>query len=111
MRLALYQPDIAQNVGTILRLAACLGVPVHVIGPAGFDISDRALRRAGMDYIAHAAILGGALASTDPVLLRTLLRHRRLPETTRIALRMESGMNDGYQRLDDLLTTLLAETS
>jgi len=44
--------------------------------------------------LAHAAILGGALASTDPVLLRTLLRHRRLPETTRIALRMESGMND-----------------
>ena len=44
--------------------------------------------------LAHAAILGGALASTDPVLLRTVLRHRRLPETTRIALRMESGMND-----------------
>jgi tRNA (cytidine/uridine-2'-O-)-methyltransferase len=55
--LALYQPDIPQNAGNILRLAACLGVPVHVIGPAGFDISDRALRRAGMDYIAHAVIL------------------------------------------------------
>jgi tRNA (cytidine/uridine-2'-O-)-methyltransferase len=55
--LALYQPDIPQNAGNILRLGACLGVPVHVIGPAGFDISDRALRRAGMDYIAHALIL------------------------------------------------------
>ena len=55
--LALYQPDIPQNAGNILRLAACLGVPVHVIGPAGFDMSDRALRRAGMDYIAHALIL------------------------------------------------------
>jgi tRNA (cytidine/uridine-2'-O-)-methyltransferase len=53
MRLALYQPDIPQNTGTILRLAACLGVPVDVIGPAGFDMSDRNLRRAGLDYIAH----------------------------------------------------------
>ena len=53
MRLALYQPDIAQNTGTILRLGACLGIPVDVIGPAGFDMSDRALRRAGLDYLAH----------------------------------------------------------
>jgi tRNA (cytidine/uridine-2'-O-)-methyltransferase len=53
MRLALYQPDIPQNTGTILRLAACLGVPVDVIGPAGFDMSDRNLRRAAMDYIDH----------------------------------------------------------
>lgn len=53
MRLALYQPDIPQNTGTILRLAACLGVPVDIVGPAGFDISDRNLRRAAMDYIDH----------------------------------------------------------
>lgn len=53
MRLALYQPDIPQNTGTILRMAACLGVPVDVIGPTGFDMSDRALRRAGLDYLAH----------------------------------------------------------
>jgi tRNA (cytidine/uridine-2'-O-)-methyltransferase len=51
MDLALYQPDIPQNAGTILRLCACLGVPAHVIGPAGFDISDRRLKRAGMDYL------------------------------------------------------------
>ena len=50
MRLALYQPDIPQNTGTILRLAACLGVPVDVIEPAGFPWSDSKLRRAGMDY-------------------------------------------------------------
>ena len=56
MRLALYQPDIPQNTGTILRMAACLDVGVDLIGPAGFDISDRALRRAGLDYIGHAAI-------------------------------------------------------
>jgi len=53
MRLALYQPDIAQNTGTILRLAACFGVSVDVIGPAGFDMSGRALRRAGLDYLEH----------------------------------------------------------
>ena len=57
MRLALYQPDIPQNTGTILRLAACLGLGVDVIGPAGFDMSDRNLRRAGMDYLAHVEII------------------------------------------------------
>jgi len=51
MRLALYQPDIPQNTGTILRLAACLGIGVDVIGPTGFDMTDRALRRSGLDYI------------------------------------------------------------
>ncbi|HET7715091.1 MAG TPA: tRNA (cytidine(34)-2'-O)-methyltransferase [Bauldia sp.] len=55
--LALYQPDIPQNAGNILRLGACLGVPVHLIGPAGFDFSDRALRRAGMDYLGQAEIV------------------------------------------------------
>ena len=53
IRLALYQPDIAQNTGTILRLAACLGLAVDVIEPAGFPVSDRAFRRAGMDYLDH----------------------------------------------------------
>jgi tRNA (cytidine/uridine-2'-O-)-methyltransferase len=55
--IALYQPDIAQNTGTLLRLGACLDVPVHVIGPAGFDLSDRALRRAGMDYLEQAVLV------------------------------------------------------
>ena len=50
MRLALHQPDQAGNVGTILRLAACLGVPVDVIEPCGFPWGDKALKRAGMDY-------------------------------------------------------------
>jgi tRNA (cytidine/uridine-2'-O-)-methyltransferase len=53
MRLVLYQPDIAQNTGTILRLCACLGVPVDVIGPTGFDMTDRALKRAALDYLDH----------------------------------------------------------
>jgi tRNA (cytidine/uridine-2'-O-)-methyltransferase len=51
MRLALYQPDIAQNAGTILRLAACMGVSVDIIEPCGFPFDDRRLRRAGMDYL------------------------------------------------------------
>ena len=56
MRIALYQPDIPQNAGTILRMAACLGVAVDMIGPAGFDSSDRAFRRSGLDYLAHVEI-------------------------------------------------------
>ena len=51
MRLALYQPDIPQNTGTILRMSACLSVPVDIIEPAGFNLGDRALRRAGLDYL------------------------------------------------------------
>jgi tRNA (cytidine/uridine-2'-O-)-methyltransferase len=56
LRIALYQPDIAGNTGTILRLAACLGLAVDVIEPAGFDLSDRALRRARMDYLEMGAL-------------------------------------------------------
>ncbi|HET9427819.1 MAG TPA: tRNA (cytidine(34)-2'-O)-methyltransferase [Allosphingosinicella sp.] len=56
MRLALYQPDQAGNVGTILRLAACLGVPVDIVEPCGFPWSDKALRRAGMDYAEIAEV-------------------------------------------------------
>lgn len=56
LRIALYQPDIPGNTGTILRLAACLGLGVDIIEPAGFDLSDRNLKRAGMDYLAIAAL-------------------------------------------------------
>jgi tRNA (cytidine/uridine-2'-O-)-methyltransferase len=51
MRVALYEPDIPQNTGTILRLCACLDLPADIIGPAGFPVTDRAFRRAGMDYL------------------------------------------------------------
>lgn len=57
IRIALYQPDIAQNTGTILRLCACLGAQAHIIEPAGFPASDRAFRRAGMDYLDHVALV------------------------------------------------------
>ncbi len=51
MRIALYQPDIPQNAGAILRLAACLNIPVDLIEPAGFVLSNHGVRRAGMDYL------------------------------------------------------------
>jgi tRNA (cytidine/uridine-2'-O-)-methyltransferase len=56
LRIALYQPDIAGNVGAVLRTAACLDVPCDIIEPCGFAFSDKALKRAGMDYAAQAQI-------------------------------------------------------
>ena len=57
MPIALYEPDIPQNTGTLLRLCACLGIEAHIIGPAGFPTTDRAFRRAGMDYLDAVAIV------------------------------------------------------
>ena len=54
--IALYEPDIPQNTGTVLRLCACLGIEAHLIEPAGFPVSDRAFRRAGMDYLDAVAL-------------------------------------------------------
>ena len=56
MRLALYQPDIPQNAGSLMRLGACLGVGIDVIEPCGFLLTDRNFRRAGMDYLKSADI-------------------------------------------------------
>jgi tRNA (cytidine/uridine-2'-O-)-methyltransferase len=56
MRLALFEPDIPQNTGAILRLAACFGVGVDVIEPTGFVLDDRRLKRAGLDYAARAVL-------------------------------------------------------
>lgn len=53
MRLALFEPDIPQNTGALMRLCACLNVPMDIVEPCGFVLSDKNLRRAGMDYIAH----------------------------------------------------------
>lgn len=57
LALALYQPDIPQNAGTMLRMCACLGVEAAIIGPAGFPVTDAAFRRAGMDYLDLVTIL------------------------------------------------------
>jgi tRNA (cytidine/uridine-2'-O-)-methyltransferase len=56
MRLVLFEPDIPQNAGTLLRLGACLGVPVDIVEPCGFVFSDAQMRRAGMDYLDHVPI-------------------------------------------------------
>jgi tRNA (cytidine/uridine-2'-O-)-methyltransferase len=56
LRLALYQPDIPQNAGTMIRMAACLGIAVDIVEPAAFDVSDRHFRRSGMDYLERAAV-------------------------------------------------------
>lgn len=86
MRLALYQPDQAGNVGTILRLAACLGVPVDVIEPCGFPWSDRALKRAGMDYAEIANVtrhpdwVGFAAALHGRLVLLTTQADARIDE-------------------------------
>ena len=56
MRLALFQPDIPQNLGAAIRLAACLGVPLDVIEPCGFPLSDAAIRRAALDYAGLAQV-------------------------------------------------------
>jgi tRNA (cytidine/uridine-2'-O-)-methyltransferase len=78
MRLALYQPDIAQNAGTILRLGACLGVAIDIIEPCGFPFGDASLKRAGLDYLDHADFIRheswGTFLATNPqrlVLLTT----------------------------------------
>lgn len=57
MRIALFQPDIPQNTGAILRLGACLGVAVDIIEPAGFPVTDKHFRRSGMDYLDHVTVM------------------------------------------------------
>jgi tRNA (cytidine/uridine-2'-O-)-methyltransferase len=84
MRLALHQPDQAGNVGTILRLAACLGVPVDIIEPSGFPWGDKALRRAGMDY----AEIANVVRHADWDAFAAALSGRLVLFTTRAAVRL-----------------------
>jgi tRNA (cytidine/uridine-2'-O-)-methyltransferase len=92
MRLALYQPDQAGNVGTIIRLAACLGVPLDLIEPLGFPWGDKAVKRAGMDYAElanvtrHADWAAFAGTLTGRLVLFTTAGAVRLPEA-----RFEAG--------------------
>lgn len=87
MRLALYQPDIPQNAGTMMRLAACLDVAVDLIEPAGFVMSDRHLRRAGMDYldqlelVRHTSWHAFASARSGPARLVLLTTRAATPYT------------------------------
>jgi tRNA (cytidine/uridine-2'-O-)-methyltransferase len=79
MRIALYQPEIAGNVGAVLRLAACMGVGVDVIEPTGFVFSDARMRRAGMDYIDQADMVRHA----DWAAFRAQLSGRLILMTTK----------------------------
>ncbi len=89
MKIALYQPDIAGNVGTILRLSACLGVPCAIIEPCGFPFSDKALKRAGMDYA--EAVEVQRLADWQA------FNQNAKDEGRRIALMSSKGSNSLYQ--------------
>lgn len=117
MRLALYEPDIPQNTGTILRLAACLGVPVDVIGPTGFDMTGRTLRRAGLDYLDYVDIArhesfaafdtARSLRASRLVLLTT---HSTMaytsfsfrPDDTLVLGRESAGVPDGVHEVADV---------
>lgn len=109
MRLALFQPDIPQNTGAILRLGACLGVAVDIIEPAGFPVTDRHFRRSGMDYldlvtiarhdswrafhIAHAA-RGGRLVLASTVGSTPLPAFTFRPDDTVVLGRESAGAPD-----------------
>lgn len=98
LTIALYQPDIAGNTGTILRLAACLGVNADIIEPAGFDLSDRNLKRAGMDYLARVCL-------TRHVNWQ-VFRDRQLASSRRLILastKAATRYTDFSYRADDIL--------
>jgi tRNA (cytidine/uridine-2'-O-)-methyltransferase len=87
LQIALFQPDIAQNTGTILRLCACLGLGASIIEPAGFPVSDRHFRRAGMDYLDKVAITRHvSWTAFERARLAGLPRARLVVMTTKAAL-------------------------
>lgn len=96
MRLALYEPDIPQNTGTLMRLCACLNIPLDIIEPCGFLLTDKNLQRAGMDYLERLDMRRHAswrvFQDTNPAARRVLL-------TTKAA---QSFVDFGFQK-DDIL--------
>lgn len=98
MRLALYQPDIPQNAGTLLRLAACMGLAADIVEPAGFPVSDRAFRRAGLDYLEKVSVVRHASFAA--------FEARRRAEGGRLVLlttRAETSYLDARFAPDDVL--------
>lgn len=119
MRLALYQPDIAPNVGTLLRLAACMDVPIDIIEPCGFPFDERAVRRSALDYFDHVALTRHAAwgaftemraASDDAgrlILLTTTGDHRYdrfrfQPDDTLMAGRESAGVPEAVRQFADV---------
>jgi tRNA (cytidine/uridine-2'-O-)-methyltransferase len=96
MRIALYEPDQAGNVGTIIRLAACLGVPLDLIEPLGFPWGDKALKRAGMDY----AELANVTRHQDWAAFEGALEGRLILFTTQAALPLPEAR---FEAADTLL--------
>jgi tRNA (cytidine/uridine-2'-O-)-methyltransferase len=114
MRLVLYQPDIPQNAGTILRMAACLGIAVDIVEPAGFLFSDRHFRRAGLDYLDRASVRRHVswpafLADREPGRLLLLTTHAEeiytgfafRPDDTLLLGRESAGVPDEVHAVAD----------
>jgi tRNA (cytidine/uridine-2'-O-)-methyltransferase len=101
MRIALYEPDIAQNTGTILRLCACLGIEAHIVEPAGFPSSDRAFRRAGMDYLDRVALTRHA--SWSAFLCWRTERGNPLPRLIAFSTRATKSYLDHAFEAEDIL--------
>jgi tRNA (cytidine/uridine-2'-O-)-methyltransferase len=116
MRIALFQPDIPQNTGTILRLCACLAVEAHIIEPAGFPVSDRHFRRSGMDYLDQVVIhrhvswqhfenwrreTGGRLILFTTKGAISYLHHRFLPDDILMFGRESAGVPDNVASAAD----------
>ncbi len=100
MHIALYQPDIPQNAGTIMRMAACLGLSLDLIAPAGFDASDRSLRRAGLDYLQHLDLTRHANWDAFEAWRKSL---SPIPRLVLLTTRAEKSYTDLTFRPDDIL--------
>jgi tRNA (cytidine/uridine-2'-O-)-methyltransferase len=96
MRLVLFQPDIPQNAGALLRLGACLGVGIDIVEPCGFILDDRRLRRAAMDYLAEAELARHsgweAYCRTRPAGRLVLLTTRATTAYTGLAFRPDDRL-------------------
>ena len=114
MRLALFEPDIPQNTGAMLRLAACFGVAVDIIEPCGFLLDDRRLRRAGMDYLDAVELVRHVswdayqdMRTGGPLLLLTTAGEvaytswRFGPDDTLLVGRESAGVPDAVHRAAD----------
>ena len=101
MRIALYQPDIPQNTGTVLRLCACLGIEAHIIEPAGFPTSDREFRRAGMDYLDAVTIVRHGSWRDFEAWRTSYLDYRFKPEDVRLFGRESAGVPEEVHQAAD----------